>query len=211
MGLTQGLRAAFDRLVVYLPVLLMASLAFGTYWLVRMSPALLGAEPATAVRHEPDFDLQEFTLRHYDRDGKLQAEVLGLSARHFPDDDTLEVDQVRVRSWDQHGRQTIATARAGLTRSDGSRSDLRGDAQLVREAFVDSQGRTQAAWLFRSQQLQTVGSHAQVVTAQPVEVQRGADRFSAEGMRYDSAGQVLLLQGRVRALLQPHRDPRPPR
>ena len=78
MGLTLGLRSLIDRLVVYLPVLLMGSLALGVYWLVRLSPTLLGAAPAVPVRHEPDFDLQEFSVRHYDREGKLQAEVRGI-------------------------------------------------------------------------------------------------------------------------------------
>ena len=114
---------------------------------------------------------------------------------------------MRVRSWDKLGHLTVATARAGTTRADGSRTDLQGDAVVVREAYVDAEGRTQPAWQFRSQQLQTVGYNQQVVTAQPVEVQRGSDRFVSEGMRYDSNGQILTLQGRVRAMLQPRRGP----
>ena len=47
------LRDAFDRLTIYLPIILTAVLALGTYWLVRNAPEMLAPRPAEARRMTP--------------------------------------------------------------------------------------------------------------------------------------------------------------
>ncbi|MDY0106413.1 MAG: LPS export ABC transporter periplasmic protein LptC, partial [Giesbergeria sp.] len=53
--MTMGLRHAWDRFSLYLPVLLMGLLALGTWWLVRNAPQVQVPRPASAPRHEPDY------------------------------------------------------------------------------------------------------------------------------------------------------------
>ena len=42
------LRDGFDRVTIYLPLILTAALALGTYWLVRNAPKLLEPPPKEA-------------------------------------------------------------------------------------------------------------------------------------------------------------------
>mgnify|MGYP003619097093 CR=1 FL=1 len=50
------LRALWDRLTLYLPVLLMGVLAMATYWLVRSTPTASTPEAAAAPQHQPDYE-----------------------------------------------------------------------------------------------------------------------------------------------------------
>ena len=54
------LRHAWDRLSIYLPVLLMGLLALGTWWLVRNAPAVALPHADTVARHEPDYLMKDF-------------------------------------------------------------------------------------------------------------------------------------------------------
>ncbi len=133
------LRAAWDRASLYLPIVLMGVLALGTYWLVRSTPVFAPPEPERPPLHEPDYFMKRFNVRTFDTAGRLKSEVFGLEARHFPDTDLLEIDQVRIRSFDVHGRLTTATARKAVTNADGSEVELMGDALVVREAASGKQ------------------------------------------------------------------------
>ena len=121
-----GLRRWWDRLTVYLPIMLMAVLAMLSYWLVRTAPPLLDAPAQTAPSHVPDYQMSDFTVRVFDGEGRLKSELSGRQGRHFPDTDTVEVDGVRVRSLHPSGRVTTAQAERGLSNGDGSEVQLIG-------------------------------------------------------------------------------------
>ncbi|MFY8014304.1 MAG: LPS export ABC transporter periplasmic protein LptC, partial [Limnohabitans sp.] len=57
------LKRALDRLALYLPAVLMALFALGSWWLVRSLPSFF-AEPSTKqVRQEPDYFLEHFSVK----------------------------------------------------------------------------------------------------------------------------------------------------
>ena len=49
---------ALAHVSAYLPLLLMALLALGTWWLVRNTPTVPQPKPALPPRHEPDYTMQ---------------------------------------------------------------------------------------------------------------------------------------------------------
>ena len=51
-----------------------------------------------------------FAARTFDEAGRLRTEVMGSEARHYPDTLQLEIEQVRIRSYDPQGRLTTASA-----------------------------------------------------------------------------------------------------
>src|SRR5690606_1684547 len=96
MDFKQGwalLRMALDRASLYLPIILMGALALGTYWLVRNAPRLVQPAAKEAPVHEPDFFMRDFTVKNFLGTGQLRSEMTGTEGRHYPDTDTLEVDQ----------------------------------------------------------------------------------------------------------------------
>ena len=195
--------SAWERLLLYLPILVMGLLALGTYWLVRSTPAISEAAVAAATSHEPDYFMQGFSVRTFDGVGRIRTEVLGDNARHYPDTQWLEVDNIRIRSFDEKGRLTTATAKQGRTNEDNSEVQLMGNAIVVREAQEPTRAGSAPRMEYRSEFLHAFMTTEKVKSNKPVELLRGKDRFTADNLEFDNVEQVLQLQGRVRGVLVP--------
>ena len=125
--------------------MLMALLALGTYWLVRNTPMpgrarRPGARRATSPTTSCAVLGEELRARR-----RLRSELDGNEARHYPDTDTLEIDQVRMRSITRAARSRVATANRALTNGDGSEVQLFGNAVVMREAANGANGQAAAA------------------------------------------------------------------
>jgi lipopolysaccharide export system protein LptC len=197
------LRRVWERLSLYLPVLLMALLALGTYWLVRSTPMLMGPETPVPPKHESDYFMHNFSVKTFDGVGRLKSEVFGTDARHYPDTDTLEIDFVRIRSFNDEGRLTTATANRALTNGDASEVQLMGNALVVRESVLDKAGQTLPRLEFRSEFLHAFMDTERLRSHKPVELMRGRDRFTADTMDFDNLDRVMELKGRVKGTLVP--------
>ena len=134
------IRQGWDQLSIYLPVLLMGLLALGTWWLVRNAPMPQLPAIDRPVKHQPDYFMKNFSVKSFDATGRLQSEVQGTEARHYPDTDTLEIDKVRMRSIGLDGRLTVATANRALSNADGSEVQLFGNAIVTREPLPAKPG-----------------------------------------------------------------------
>lgn len=201
--LLSRLPRAWDRVSIYLPLLLMGALALGTYWLVRNTPVFGNVEATRPVEHKPDYYMRNFNIKSYDDAGLLKSEIFGTEMRHYPDDDTLEINQGRIRSIDAIGRVTTSTAKLVLTNGDGSEVQLIGDALIVREAGKDAAGQALPPMEFRGEFLHAFVNEERLKSHKPVVMTRGNDRFSGNEFAYNNLDGVVDLKGRVRALLQP--------
>lgn len=196
------LKDTWERFLLYLPMVVMAVLALGSYWLVRSTPVADDRPQENAVRHHPDYFVKEFALKSFDVSGKVRTEVFGTEARHYPDTQWLEVDNIRILSYDEKGRLTVGTAKRGLTNEDISQVQLLGNAVIVREA-ADNAIAANSRMEYRSEFLDAYLQTEQVRSNKPVEIMRGKDKFTADSLDFDNVEQVLKLKGRVRGTLQP--------
>ncbi|MDR6213649.1 LPS export ABC transporter periplasmic protein LptC [Paracidovorax wautersii] len=201
------LRQGWERLSIYLPVLLMGLLALGTWWLVRNAPKAPQAAVARAPTHEPDYFMRTFSIKTFDATGRLESEIVGDVARHYLDTDTLEIDKARMRSVTPEGRVTTATANRALTNSDGSEVQLFGNAVVTRESQARPGQTPQPRLEFRGEFLHAWVNTERVKSDQPVTLTRGGDRFTADSMDYDNLDQIVQLKGRVRGMLMPGTSP----
>lgn len=197
------LKEVWDRFLLYLPLALMALLALGTYWMVRSAPTSSGATVEQVPSHEPDYFMRGFSVRTFDAVGHIRTEVVGELARHYPDTRSLEIDAIRVRSFDAQGRLTTASAQKGLTNEDSSELQLIGSAVVVREAETGPSGKTTPRMEYRGEFLHAFLNTEQIKSHKPVELLRGNDRFTADTFDFDNVQQVLQLHGRVRGTLVP--------
>lgn len=201
--MTKLLLSAWDRVSLYVPILLMGLLALGTYWLVEGTPSIALPGVERPVRHEPDYFMKNFSVRTFLETGRLKSEVFGSAARHYPDTDMLEIDMVRIRSFDEQGRLTTATANRALTNGDASEVQLFGKALIVREAMVDKTGQAMPRIEFRGEFLHAFMNTEQVRSHRPVELRRGKDVFTADSMDFDNMQLLMNMRGRVRGVLVP--------
>lgn len=203
--LLQWLRTGFDRATIYLPIILAAGLALGTYWLVRNAPRLMESKPPVPVTHDPDYFMRGFVVKRFFPNGELRSELRGKEGRHYPDTDTLEVDEVRVRTISPQGLVTHATANRGLSNADASEVQLFGNAIVVRDAAQGADGEQIPRLEFRGEFLHAYTDTERVTSNKPVTLTRGDDRFTADSMDYDKISGVANLKGRVRGVIQPAR------
>lgn len=164
---------------------------------------LMPSAPAANARHDPDYFMRNFSVKTFDESGRLKSEVTGTDARHYPDTDTLEIDGVRIRSFDPEGRLTTVSSKRALTNSDNSEMQLFGDALVVRQSSLDAMGKVQPRMEFRGQFLHAFMETEQIKSNLPVELTRGRDRFNADSLEFDNKVGIAVLKGRVKGVLVP--------
>jgi len=207
LSLFMRLRRAIDRLAVYLPLVLMGLMAMTSYWLVRNTPKLSDNEVEAPARHEPDYYMRDFSVKVFEPDGRLKSVIVGTEGRHYPDTDTLEIDQPRIRILGVEGNVTTATAARGVINADGSEAQLFENAVVEREARVNAQGVLTPRSELQSDFLHFFANTEQVKSHLPVVMVRGAgDRFTGDGIGFDNLDRTVEINGRVRGVLQPRKD-----
>lgn len=192
------LRLALDRLTLYLPLLVMALLAMGSWWVVRSMPSVWRDEAPKPVRKDPDYHLENFTTQVFDAQGRRIREVHGEKGRHYPDVDELHIDGVRFFAVNEEGVEVRGTARQGIATGDGERVTLIGQAHVLRPAHKDVP-RTE----FFGERLVALQKQEKLLSDLPVEIWRDRDRFNAQTLDFDMKSGQYELSGRVRGILQP--------
>ena len=195
----------WERISIYIPVLLMGLLALGTYWLVKNTPAAIPPVGQRVTGSEPDYYMRRFGIKTFDEAGQLKSHVSGAEVRHYPDTDTLEIDKALIRSYSINGRLTTSTGDRALTNGDGSEVQLIGNARVLREAGVDTDGRVVPRLEFKGEFLHVFVNDERVKSHLPVVVTRGSDRFAGDSFAFNNLDRVVDLNGRVRAVLVPRK------
>ena len=203
MTALRGFGRAWDRISIYLPIILMGVLALGTYWLARSTPSFAPAAAQRAPTHEPDYFMRGFSIKAFDTAGRMKSEIRGTEARHYPDTDTTEVDNPRIRSVNERGALILATAQRAISNADGSQIQLIGDAVVTRDAPAGPGGRKEPQMEIRGDFLHVFVEEERVNSHKPVVLKRGNDVFAGDSLAFDNLERVLQLQGRVRGTLVP--------
>jgi lipopolysaccharide export system protein LptC len=197
-------RRIVDRLVIYLPLLLMGALALGSYWLVRNAPVVTVSSADKPLNHEADYFLRKFSVKSFTPQGSLKNELFGGQARHYADTDTIEIDNVRMHNFNEQGRlTTVTSANRAISNGDNSEVQLYGNANSVREAAPAANGVTQPKMEFKGEFLHTFVNEERLKSHLPIVIRRGNSEFSADAFDYDNVARIINLQGRVKAVLQP--------
>lgn len=180
-----------------LPLLLMALLALGTWWLVRHAPRPPRAAPVAAPTHEPDYRLENFQAERFDASGERVLTFDGQRLRHYPDTDAFSIDLLRLRATAPDGRELRASAREALVGRRGQSVELAGQASITASAPG------QEPVLIRSEHLRVQTRSQDVRADKPVQVTQGRNEFSADALDFDGATRVLTLRGPARAVFVP--------
>jgi lipopolysaccharide export system protein LptC len=186
-----------EQVAAYIPLLLMIGLALTTWLIAKSTPGLLQPAAQEPPRHVPDYTIDRFTLQRFDPTGSLKVQIEGDSLVHYADDDTMEVERIRVLGNDPSGRTFRATALEGRATGDSSEIWLDGQAQVVSEMAGEVPVQMNGEHLRAFPKLRRVESD------DPVIVQQGASEFHAEGMEYDQNTRLMTLHGTTHALIVP--------
>ena len=200
-------REAWEYFLLYLPMACMVLVALGTYWMVRSTPPPNAPAQPSVARHDPDYFMEDFSVKTFDATGRVRSEVLGTRARHFPDTQWMEINNIQIRSFDDKGQLTTAHADLGLTNEDGSQVQLIGNAVVVREGTNNAGNASTPRLEFRGEFLHAFMTTEQIKSNKPVELTRGTTHFTADHLDYDNVEQLLKLDGRVRGTITSNTPP----
>lgn len=184
-----------DGVAAYLPLLVMALLALGSWWLVKNTPLPQVAREPAPARHEADYRMERFSVQRFTPEGQLRAQMEGETLLHFPDTDTLEIERPTVRGHSSDGGVLMASAQRALANADASEVQLLGDARVTHRAAAPGD----EGLAFRGEFLHAFLKTEQLRSHLPVTVTRGGTVIRADGFEYDHLQRVVVMKGRVRA------------
>jgi lipopolysaccharide export system protein LptC len=183
----------WDRMSLYLPLIMMAVLALGTWWLLQSAPGgALPASEAKPSRGIPDYVMSGFELRRFDEQGQLRARLLGERLSHWSQGDRLHLQGVSLSVWDAAGGSSQASAQQAQTAQSLERIELSGGVRLQQQ-WPDAAPTLQ----LRGEGLTLRADRAEITSEKPVELEQGRSRIEAARLRLDYRQRVLELSGGV--------------
>lgn len=190
----------YGRPTILFPLALLALLAILTLWIERTvqppAPKLDGS-----ARHDPDYILNNFVTTRTDVNGDLRYKLLAQEMRHYPDNDTTELQRPHFTRYDINKPATLIEGERGLVSSDGENIQFMDNVKVVRQA---SAGKGEMVLL--TQYLNLTPKKEIATTDKPVVItQAPGTVIHGTGMVYDKKQQTLKLLSKVKV----HYD-RPP-
>ncbi|MCB5185572.1 LPS export ABC transporter periplasmic protein LptC [Methylobacillus gramineus] len=178
---------------ILFPLAVLGLLALLTLWIDRTVQA---PEPRVDgnTRHDPDYILNNFVTTKTDPSGNISHILKASEMRHYPDDDTTELENPHFTQYGAGKPPTTIEGKRGQVSSNGEVVQFRDDVRVVRAAFADKPEMT-----LTTDYLQVEPQKEIATTNRPVVITQGPKSVvRAVGMIYDKKQQTIQLNKRVR-------------
>lgn len=175
-----------------LPLLLLTLLAGVTFWLEQSTRIEAGRDGK--ARHDPDFIVEDFQVRRYDIDGRLQHTLVAKKMTHYADDESSDVLTPHLTYHRQ--TPTVVTSRTAWMDKGGEHVRLNDDVRVVR-----SGSGANPATVMTTTVLHVVPDDELAHTVAPVVIAQGATVMRGTGLKSDNKTQISTLAGRVRGII----------
>jgi lipopolysaccharide export system protein LptC len=196
-------RRWLDRFSAWSPLLLLGALAALTWWL-DAQVADTGSRRDGNTRHDPDLIVEGVRVIELDAKGTPVQTLEAKSARHFPDDGTVEFLAPRV-VLSQPGRP-LFTVESDKGRVSGDRLNayFEGNVRASRAAERSPDGEQAGAIALRTEFLHVIPREDRAQTDRPVTIEEPRGIIHANGLVLDSTSRTLNLKGNVRGTMSPN-------
>ena len=182
------------RAAITFPLVLLILLALLTFWINRtVQPPLPKLDGSS--RHDPDYIMSNFVTTQTDVNGDLRYKLAAVEMRHFPDDDTTELQRPRYTQFAIGKPYTEVQGLRGFVSSDGEEVQLFDDVKVTRQAFADKGEMT-----VETDYLNIRPNEDLVTTDRPVILRQAPKTvIYATGMVYEKKQKTMTLLHKVRA------------
>lgn len=182
------------------PLAMLVLLAALTFWLSRV---IEGDKPRGPQRHDPDYWVENFVVRRFDLDGKLQHTLVAKKLLHYPDDDTTIVTAPQLTY--HQGAPAEISARMAYVGADGKEIDLVDDVRVVRQGATGDVPPS----VLETRALKVFPDAEKGRTSAPVIITQGRSILRGSGLEFDNKTGVTVLRGRVTGTLHSNRTDKP--
>jgi lipopolysaccharide export system protein LptC len=186
-----------DKLTLLIAIVLLASVTATSYWYARSLRLPAGI---TLVRSgTPDFEADKIVITQFDTEGRAKNKLFAERMLHFGETDDVELLRPRLLSLRPDQPQVEVRADRGRVENAGEKVHLHGNVAITRAAHAAVPAlRVDTSYLLALPDLDRYS------TDQPVAVQRGGARISAQqGMQIDNVARTAQFMGSVKMSLPP--------
>lgn len=182
------------RAAMTFPLALLIFLALLTFWINRtVQPPVLKLDGSS--RHDPDYIMTNFVTTQTYPDGALRYKLAAVEMRHFPDDDSAELQRPRYTQFAADKPYTQVQSLRGHVSSDGEEVKLFDNVKVTRQAFAGKGEMT-----VETDYLNIRPNDDLVTTESPVVIRQAPKTvIYATGMIYEKQKQTVTLLHKVRA------------
>jgi lipopolysaccharide export system protein LptC len=178
------------------PLSILLVLAGLTFWL-RYVTELPSERHDGKNRHDPDYIVNQATIRKFDLTGALVYTIKSPEIRHYPDDDTADLLKPDVLYLsDKRPPVTMSAERGHINKVD-SRVDLYGDVRITRLASDKDPAITAY-----TPELTVLTDDEKAFTKSPVLITHGKSWLKGIGLQVDNRAQTYILESQAVAVLE---------
>lgn len=177
-----------NKFYYLLVLIIVLAIALISRWLLTTVEAPTG-RVAPEARHDPDYYLANFKITVYQPDGTPAYHLNGAHMNHYPDDDTMTLQMLRIDYLDDENQTWITTANEGTAYQNIEVMHLTGDVQIHRQTQLPEQTITVS-----TDALRIDFPNKRASTDAEVKIVGKNSSITAKGMDVDlAAGQLTLL------------------
>ncbi|MDK2123178.1 LPS export ABC transporter periplasmic protein LptC [Parachitinimonas caeni] len=180
-----------DHSAIAFPIALLAGLAALALALDRITTIPLFVPGP--VKHEPDTVIENFTALSLGEDGKPIYELSARKMLHYPDDDSAELAEARMRRTITGSPVLNISADRARILDRGHEVWFDGNVVMVREPHAGDLPLT-----VRTSRLWANAADGLAKSDQAVTAESGHNRLSAVGFDYNNAQQIMNLHSQVK-------------
>lgn len=184
--------ARYSPVASLFPLLLAGVLAGLTYWL-EFASQQREVVSSGKLRHDPDYMIDHFELRRFDKQGKLQHTLRAEGMIHYPDDDSTIVRKPFLIY--HREPPTFVSAREAYVDGDGEHVQLVGDVRVTR-ANLRNKPPTQLT----TEHLDAYPDKEIASSSSPVTITQGDSKVSGSALAANNNTSIYVLEGPVRGI-----------
>ena len=180
------------------PLAVLTLLAALTFWLEHATRIEEGPRDGKQ-RHDPDFIVDNTTLRKFDQQGNVQYSLVAQRMVHYADDESTEVSLPRLTYFGRPPPMHSTSRRANVSK-DGNEVVLIDDVRVVREASAKD-----PEMVLTTSELSIYPDQNFAATDKAVKVVHGRSIMNGVGMELDTDAQVYKLLSNANGILYRNR------
>lgn len=179
---------------IIFPLVLLSMLALLTFWINQTvqppAPKLDGSS-----RHDPDYIVSNFVTSQTDVNGDLRYKLAATEMKHYPDDDTTNLERPRYTQYAVNKPYTQVEGLRGYVSNNGEEVQIVDNVKVTRQAFEEKGEMT-----LETDYLNIRPNEELVQTKSPVVIRQAPKTvIYATGMIYEKKNKTLTLLNKVRA------------
>lgn len=181
-----------------LPLFFLTLLAALTFWLERAAH-IDDRQNDGKGRHDPDFIVDNFTVRRFGISGALRYVVTAPKMLHYADDESTEVTSPTMTYFGEDRLIRINAGKAWINK-EGQEVRLSDGVRVVRDATADN-----PELVVTTAAMQVFPDAEMARSTLPTTITQGRSSITGTGLEADNKTRVFTLMGRARGSIYQHK------